>query len=164
MGSNVTIRPGTAQDATVVAEIWLLGWRDGHLGLVPSELAEARTDASFVARAARRVDDTTVAVVDGVVAGFVMVVDDEVEQVYVGSAYRGSGVADALMDEAERQVRAAGHPSAWLAVVEGNSRARAFYERKGWSDEGPFDYAAATEFEAISVPCRRYVKDVTRPR
>jgi GNAT superfamily N-acetyltransferase len=162
--SNVTIRPGSPADAAVVAEIWRRGWRDGHVGHVPRELAEARTDESFAERAARRVDDTTVAVVDGVVAGFVMVVDDEVEQVYVGAAHRGSGVADALMDEAERQVGAAGHTTAWLAVVEGNARARAFYERKGWSDGGPFDYAAATEFEAIAVPCRRYVKDVTRPR
>ena len=161
---DVTIRPGTAQDASAVAEIWRLGWRDGHLGLVPRELAEARTDASFASRSAQRVDDTTVAIVDGAVAGFVMVVDDEVEQVYVGSAYRGTGVADALLGEAERQVLARGHATAWLAVVAGNARARAFYERKGWSDEGAFDYAAATEDGSIAVPCRRYVKDLTRPR
>jgi GNAT superfamily N-acetyltransferase len=161
---DFTIRPGTAQDASAVAQIWHLGWRDGHLGLVPPELAEARTDESFAERAARRVGDTTVAVVDGAVAGFVMVVGDEVEQVYVGSAYRGTGVADALLDEAEGQVLAAGHSTAWLAVVEGNARARAFYERKGWSDAGGFDYGAAIEDGTLAVPCRRYEKDVTRPR
>jgi GNAT superfamily N-acetyltransferase len=161
---DVTIRPGTAEDASAVAEIWRLGWRDGHLGLVPDELAEARTDASFAERAAQRVGDTTVAVVDGDVAGFVMVVDDEVEQVYVGSAHRGTGIADALLGEAERQVLAGGHATAWLAVVAGNARARAFYERKGWSDEGGFDYAAATEDGPVAVPCRRYVKTLTRPR
>ena len=160
----VTIRPGTAGDAGAVAEIWRLGWRDGHLGLVPAELVEARTDASFSERAAQRVGDTTVAVVEAAVAGFVMVVDDEVEQVYVGAAHRGSGVADALLGEAERQVLAGGHATAWLAVVAGNARARAFYERKGWSDEGAFDYAAATEDGPVSVPCRRYVKRLTRPR
>jgi len=161
---DVAIRPGTAGDAGAVAEIWRLGWRDGHLGLVPAELVEARTDASFSERAAQRVGDTTVAVVEAAVAGFVMVVDDEVEQVYVGAAHRGSGVADALLGEAERQVLAGGHATAWLAVVAGNARARAFYERKGWSDEGAFDYAAATEDGPVSVPCRRYVKGLTRPR
>jgi len=161
---DVRIRPGTAEDAGAVAEIWRLGWRDGHLGLVPRELAEARTDASFASRSAQRVDDTTVAIVDGAVAGFVMVVDDEVEQVYVGSAYRGTGVADALLGEAERQVLARGHATAWLAVVAGNARARAFYERKGWSDEGAFDYAAATQDGTVAVPCRRYVKALTRRR
>jgi GNAT superfamily N-acetyltransferase len=160
----VTVRPGTPQDASVVAEIWRLGWRDGHLGLVPPELTEARTDESFAARASQRLGDTTVAVVDGAVAGFVMVVGDEVEQVYVGSAYRGTGVADALLGEAERQVLDGGHATAWLAVVAGNARARAFYERKGWSDEGAFDYAAATEDGTVAVPCRRYVKGLTRPR
>jgi ribosomal protein S18 acetylase RimI-like enzyme len=164
MTPDVIVRPGTAGDAAIVAEIWKLGWRDGHLGLVPDELARARTDESFAERASDRVDDTTVAVVDGAVAGFVMVVDAEVEQVYVGSAYRGSGVADALLTEAERQVREGGRSQAWLAVVEGNARARAFYERNGWRDDGAFDYAAASESGPIPVPCRRYVKDLARSR
>ncbi len=162
--ADVELRPATLEDAPAVAAIWRKGWLDGHLGLVPEELAAARTDASFDVRAEQRVGDTTVAVADGVVAGFVMVVDDEVEQVYVGAAHRGTGVADVLMAEAERQVRDGGHDRAWLAVVAGNGRARAFYERKGWVDEGAFDYAAATEAGPIAVPCRRYVKDVTAAR
>jgi GNAT superfamily N-acetyltransferase len=141
-----------------VAEIWHLGWQDGHLGLVPQELADIRTEASFRTRAADRVADTTVANVDGAVAGFIMVVGDEVEQVYISSGHRGTGVAAALLAEAERQVHANGHGKAWLAVVAGNARARAFYERAGWVDEGPFDYAAATEEGPIAVPCRRYTK------
>jgi GNAT superfamily N-acetyltransferase len=141
-----------------VAEIWHLGWQDGHLGLVPQELADIRTEASFRTRAADRVADTTVATVDGAVAGFIMVVGDEVEQVYISSGHRGTGVAAALLAEAERQVHANGHGKAWLAVVAGNARARAFYERAGWVDEGPFDYAAATEEGPIAVPCRRYTK------
>ena len=113
---------------------------------------------SFRIRASERVGDTTVATVDGAVAGFVMVVDDEVEQVYVSALHRGTGVAAVLMDEAERQVRANGHGKAWLAVVAGNARARAFYERAGWCDEGPFEYAAASEGGPIAVPCHRYTK------
>ena len=157
---NVTLRSGSQPDASAVAEIWRLGWRDGHLGLVPEELVEARTDESFRARAAERVSEMTVAVVDGAIAGFVLVVDDEVEQVYVSASHRGTGVADALLSEAERQVQANGRPEAWLAVVAGNARARAFYERAGWRDEGPFEYAAATADGPIAVPCRRYTKRV----
>jgi GNAT superfamily N-acetyltransferase len=88
------------------------------------------------------VSDTTVAVVDGVVAGFLMVVGNEVEQVYVAARHRGAGVADVLMTEAERRIARAGHARAWLAVVAGSTRARRFYERHGWSDAGPFSYAA----------------------
>jgi GNAT superfamily N-acetyltransferase len=157
----VTLRQATADDAPRIAEIWQQGWRDGHLGFVPQELVAARHRDSFWTRAAQRVNDTTVAVVDAEVAGFVMVVGDEVEQVYVAASHRGSGVADTLMTEAERQIAGAGHSTAWLAVVAGNSRARRFYERRGWTDGGPFDYAAAGENGPISVPSRRYVKHLS---
>jgi GNAT superfamily N-acetyltransferase len=159
-GGTVTLRQGNADDASEIAEIWYRGWRDGHLGFVPQELVEARTEKSFRDRASARVGEMTVAVVGGAIAGFVLVVNDEVEQVYVGAGYRGTGVADQLMSEAERQVRAKGHPKAWLAVVAGNGRARRFYERLGWEDEGPFEYAAATANGAIRVPCHRYTKRV----
>jgi GNAT superfamily N-acetyltransferase len=154
----VTLRRATPEDADDVADIWHRGWQDGHFGFVPQELVEARTEDSFRVRASERVGDTTLATVDGAVAGFVMVVDDEVEQVYVSALHRGTGVAAQLMGEAERQVRANGYSKAWLAVVAGNARARAFYERTGWLDEGPFDYAAATEDGPIAVPCRRYTR------
>ena len=94
---TVTLRKARPEDASQVAEIWRLGWQDGHLGFVPQELVDVRTEDSFRARASARVGDTTVAIVDGAVAGFVMVVDDEVEQVYVSAAHRGAGVADVLM-------------------------------------------------------------------
>lgn len=152
------LRGATVGDAPEVAEIWYRGWQDGHLGFVPHELVDARTEASFLARASQRVGDTTVAVVDDAVAGFVMVVDDEVEQVYVSASHRGTGIAGALMTEAEGQVNANGYGNAWLAVVAGNARARAFYERAGWRDEGPFDYAAAADGGPITVPCHRYTK------
>jgi len=155
-GPTVTLRRAGLRDAPEVAEIWWLGWQDGHLGFVPQELVDVRTEESFRTRASERVGDTTVAVVDGAVAGFVMVAGDEVEQVYVSRLHRGTGVAAALLDEAERQVRANGHDKAWLAVVAGNARGRAFYERAGWTDEGAFDYPAATGDGAIAVPCRRY--------
>jgi GNAT superfamily N-acetyltransferase len=156
----VELRGAAPGDVDDIAEIWRVGWRDGHEGLVPQELVEARTDESFRTRAADRVADTTVAVVDGAVAGFTMVVGDEVEQVYVSAGHRGTGVAGVLMAEAERQVRANGHERAWLAVVAGNRRARAFYERADWRDEGPFDYTAASEGGPIVVPCHRYTKPV----
>jgi ribosomal protein S18 acetylase RimI-like enzyme len=154
----VALRAAQADDAGDIAEIWHRGWQDAHLGFVPQELVDVRTEASFRARASERIADTTVATIDGAVAGFVMVVDDEVEQVYVAAAYRGTGVAKLLIGEAERQVRANGHGKAWLAVVAGNARARAFYERAGWVDEGLFDYAAATEDGPVAVPCQRYTK------
>jgi GNAT superfamily N-acetyltransferase len=96
----------------------------------------------------------------GEVAGFVIVLGDQVDQVYVSSDHRGSGVAGVLIAEAERQVKANGHDEAWLAVATGNARARRFYERSGWTDAGAFDYPVGTESGTIPVPCHRYTKQV----
>jgi GNAT superfamily N-acetyltransferase len=156
--AEITLRRAVLQDAGSIAVIWHLGWQDGHLGNVPEELTAVRDEDSFRTRAARRIDDTTVAVVAGEVAGFTMVVGSEVEQVYVAAEHRGTGVADALLDDAERQVRDAGHDTAWLAVVAGNARARRFYERRGWVDAGLFEYAAASDRGPVPVPSHRYEK------
>jgi ribosomal protein S18 acetylase RimI-like enzyme len=157
---TVTLRPAVAADADAVASIWYAGWGDGHLGHVPDELVAIRTKESFWARVPERIGDTTVAVAGDELAGFVMVVADEVEQVYVSGNHRGSGVAGTLIAEAERQVKAGGYDEAWLAVATGNARARRFYERSGWADGGAFDYPAGTEDGPIPVPCHRYTKKV----
>ena len=157
------LRPARLDDSKAVAEIWYHGWRDGHLGHVPEDLYAARTQESFELRAPQRVSDTVVAIVDDAVAGFVMVVDDEVEQVYVSIDHRGTGVAAVLLAEAERLVEVNGHERAWLAVVAGNARARRFYQRNGWTDEGLFAYPAASATGRIPVPCHRYVKRVAAP-
>ncbi len=157
----VNLRPAFDDDAPSIARIWFEGWCDGHLGHVPDELVPHRSFESFERRAPLRIGDTTVAEVDGEVAGFVMVVHDEVEQVYVDRAFRGRGVAAAVLAEGERQVRAAGHAEPWLAVVPGNARARRFYEREGWVDGGPIDDHAiiGESGESVTVPCRRYIKE-----
>ena len=157
---HVAVRPATFRDVAEEATIWHRGWQQGHAGNVPDELARARTERSFSTRAQERLADTTIAEADGRVAGFIMVVGDEVEQVYVDQTHRGTGVAAVLLAEAERQVRADGHDRAWLAVVAGNEPARRFYAKHGWVDEGPFDYRASGPDGPIIVPCRRYTKAV----
>ncbi|HWM72632.1 MAG TPA: GNAT family N-acetyltransferase [Nocardioides sp.] len=154
------IRPATADDAAAVARIWEAGWRDAHLGNVPDELVRVRTSETFRTRAAERVADTAVATVGDEVAGFVMVADDEVDQVYVDQSHRGGGVAGLLLAEAERLVAAGGHARAWLAVATGNRRARRFYERQGWTDNGAFQHQAPVGDGSIAVPCHRYVRPV----
>ncbi len=157
------LRPATPADVDAVADLFDRGWHDVHPGLVPDGLTERRTSEAFHDRVAQRLadtDETTVAEVDGRVAGFVMVAGDEAEQVYVDRPFRGAGVAALLLTEAERQIAAAGHDVAWLAVVRGNDRAQAFYAKQGWVDEGDFDYPVLALGETFVSPCRRFTKRV----
>jgi hypothetical protein len=49
--TEAVLRPATAADAEEVAQIWLDGWRDGHVGHVPDALVAVRTPESFTQRA-----------------------------------------------------------------------------------------------------------------
>lgn len=161
MSEEFRVRGGSVGDVARVAQIWYDGWQEAHRGRVPDDLITVRTRESFDERAADRIPDTSIAELNGAVAGFIMINDDEVEQVYVAAEGRGTGMADALLAEAERRVAAIGHTQAWLAVVAGNARARRFYERNGWRDEGLFDHDAPGPDGPIPVPAHRYVKDVS---
>ena len=155
------LRPATADDVDAIGSLFHQGWHDVHPGHVPDGLTERRTPDAFHDRVAQRVaqtGETTVAEVDGTVAGFIMVSGDEAEQVYVDRAFRGSGVAALLLTEAERQIAAGGYDVAWLAVVRGNERAQAFYAKQGWIDEGDFDYPVTALGESFISPCRRFTK------
>jgi len=158
---STTLRPAVDADLEAISTIWHRGWRDGHLGHVPAALYRHRRLRDLRLRVPARLDTTTVATTASGVVGFVMVHDDEIEQLYVDAPVRGTGVAAALLAHGEAAVSAR-FDRAWLAVVAGNARARRFYERSGWSDAGPFDNPAWTTGGAtIPVPARRYEKRVT---
>lgn len=157
-GPATMLRQATARDREDLATIWHDGWRDGHLGHVPATVLPHRQLADFRRWVPRQVACTTVATVGSRVVGFVTVREDEVEHLYVTATARGTGTAAMLLRHGELTVGAV-HRRAWLAVVSGNMRARRFYERHGWADDGPVDHAAATaDGGTVIVPALRYVK------
>ena len=162
-GERYSVRRATSGDVNAVGRIWHVGWGDGHIGFVPPELVRYRDEKQFLTRAQARVDDMWVAERDCETVGFVVVRGDEVEQMYVDRAARGTGVARMLLHKAEAEIRACGHRRAWLAVVAGNERARRFYSRLGWRETGPLSYLAETEAGPLPVPTLRYEIDLTAP-
>jgi GNAT superfamily N-acetyltransferase len=160
VASTPTVRRATAGDLDEIVRIWEEGWTDAHTGHVPDGLLPFRQHAHFAALAAERVPATWVGVIDGVVAGFVVVKHDEIEQIYVDRRQRGTGIAALLLRTGEREIGTAGHTRAWLAVVAGNARARAFYARLGWRDGGPMTYQAQTTAGTFAVPTHRYERDL----
>ena len=157
-----SVRKATSDDVETVARIWHAGWIDGHLGHVPPELVRYRDNQEqFASRARARLETMWVAQLTGSPVGFVVVKADEVEQLFVEKAARGTGVAVMLLRKGEAEIRGAGHRRAWLAVVAGNQRARSFYSREGWRDSGPFTYLAETPVGPFAVPSHRYEIDLT---
>lgn len=157
--SPTVLRAATRDDVEDIATIWHHAWIDGHRGHVPPGLEAHRQLDHFLARVPPRIEVTTVAVAGGAVVGFVSVHEDELEELFVAAAARGTGVAAALLAHGEARI-AARFDRAWLAVVAGNVRARRFYERCGWSDAGALDYPAETLSGSFIVPSRRYEKEL----
>lgn len=155
------LRAATDGDVDAIARVWHAAWRDGHLGHVPPALHRHRRPEHFRERVPSRLRMTTVATIGPAIVGFVVVRDDEIEQIHVAPEARGTGVAAALLERGERRI-AERHDRAWLAVVAGNARARRFYRRNGWRDAGAIDYPAETADGTLIVPCRRYEKRLAR--
>jgi GNAT superfamily N-acetyltransferase len=68
--------------------------------------------------------------------GFVAVDPPWLDALYVRPEAWGTGVAVRLHDRAVEALREAGVERARLWVLEGNVRARRFYERRGWVEDG----------------------------
>ena len=77
-----------------------------------------------------------VAEMKGEAIGVVAIERDWLNGFYVLPERWGSEVPPALHDAVVDAIRASGATSAHLWVLEANARARRFYERRGWSENG----------------------------
>ena len=130
--STPEVRPASPAELDQLARLWYDGWQDAHARILPAALKARRTLASFRLRLEDALADTRVAGPPGAPAGLCIVKGDELYQLYVSAAARGTGVAALLIADAERRIAAAGVETAWLACAIGNDRAARFYEKSGW--------------------------------
>ena len=142
-----SVAPLVVDDSDELARVHIAVWRDAYAGLMPADhlaaLSEERFAASWRQWAQRRPGEarSVLVVRDPArrIAGFGSAGpsrdDDaptpwELYAVNLLPHARGIGAADLLLDEL------VGDRDATLWVVEGNARARAFYARRGFVDEG----------------------------
>ena len=161
---NLVIRPATADDAEELVRANEAAWNAGMAQVADKKLDEL---APFDGRVARFREGIAavppgmrlwVAERDGQIVGnATVVVDDaggELSALYVVPEEWGSGVAAALHDQALASMRELGATEATLWVVEGNTRARRFYEREGWTADGE---TKSTMFDLRELRYRRLV-------
>lgn len=152
------LRNALLTDADRLAKIWHDGWQDAHASLLPDELKRLRTPESFRERLLQRLASTRVAELDGEVAGFCTIKDDELYQLFVSAPARGTGIAAALAADAEMRLKEAGVATAWLGCAIGNDRAARFYEKCGWACAGSSVIAVETSGGPFDLEVWRYEK------
>ena len=136
MTNSVHIRTAEHKDHEALAKIWHEGWQESHADHVPQALLARRTHDSFDIRMADMIETTLVTGPIGAPIGFCSLKNNEIYQIYVSPAARGTGAAAALISAGCDAIKSAGHNQARLDVIAKNPRARAFYEKMGWENQG----------------------------
>mgnify|MGYP000409804761 CR=1 FL=1 len=126
------VRKAEAADLLPLTQLWIHGWHEAHDAITSPELKRLRTDQSFHDRMKSFGDEIRCTGPIGAPTGLCVVKEDELHQIFTSPAVRGTGVAKALIRDAEDRVRAAGYDKIWLDASIGNHRARRFYEKMGW--------------------------------
>lgn len=158
------VSPLTDDDCDELGRVHVAVWRDAYAGLMPAEYLAGLDAARFAAnwrgivgrRGPGEVAGSTFVARNaaGRLVGFVSAgpsrdpdppTEWELYAVNLLREAQGSGLADTLLDVAldDRPVT--------LWVVEGNARARAFYTRRGFVDEGGRSKHDATEAPEIRM-------------
>ena len=156
------VRAAEESEIAALARIWYDSWQDAHSKLVPAELARVRTLQSFVDRISENLGKLRVVGPIGAPLGFCMIKNDELHQLYVAAEARGSGVAAALIADAEIRLSESGVETAWLGCAIGNERAARFYEKCGWKRTGEVVVELETIDGVFLLEVWRYEKDVRR--
>jgi GNAT superfamily N-acetyltransferase len=145
------IRDATPEDEFAIAKVHLEARSAGYGDLLDAAYTASLTLEGYVDDWRKRLAEThrrtLVGEVDGEVRGFTRFGDAPnarrpaeragvLELIYVLLAYWGTGLGAALLAAAEEGLVTQGFTSAFLAVYEENRRARAFYDRHGWTHDG----------------------------
>jgi GNAT superfamily N-acetyltransferase len=154
------VRAAEAAEIDHLAKVWFDGWQDAHARILPAELTRIRTLQSFRDRLELALADVRVAGPYPTPLGFCMLKGDELNQLYVSAEARGTGVAAALVADAEARLAAHGVELAWLACAVGNERAARFYEKCGWRRAGTVAYQPEAAHGAPPLEVWRYEKDL----
>ena len=139
IGLVVEIREARAGEGPILAGVQERASVAALAHIFPPEQYPYPRDAvhdRWIAAVAEPETRALIAVTDDEPVGAACVTAGWLEGLYVVPGRWGTGLADELHGRALELVRALGSPSCKLWVLEDNTRARRFYERRGWSENG----------------------------
>jgi GNAT superfamily N-acetyltransferase len=154
------VREAQESEVDPLARLWYDAWQYGHADIVPLELKRDRTLESLRERMRASLPDVRVVGPIDEPLGFCTLRGDELYQLFVSAKGRGTGVAAALIAEAEARLREGGVETAWLACAIGNERAARFYEKSGWRRVGTMVSELQTAKGPFPLEVWRYEKEL----
>src|SRR5437588_8141317 len=147
MRPDIAVRDARAEDAEAFVRAYEVAWDAMAASLIEKRLAdfasfESRLDGFRAGLAEASADARILVAEDGdSIVGIATCRRDgatcELRALYVVPDAWGTGVARRLTEAALDAMRDRGAVEARLWVVEANGRARRFYEREGWTLDGP---------------------------
>ncbi|GAA3440811.1 GNAT family N-acetyltransferase [Planomonospora venezuelensis] len=143
------MRDGGPDDVGAVLRVKNETWRTAYRGLLPQDFLDGlsvtpRAVQAWRARIGSGAQHLAVGEAGGEVSGFVLYgpAEDEgtggaeIHAIYVLAEHWSTGLGLALMAHAVGHLAELGYREAGLWVLEGNARARRFYERFGFTPSG----------------------------
>ncbi len=134
-------------DRSEVSRIYEESWRSAYKGIIPQSYLDSIPSGRWAAHADREGMHTLVAAEDNKLIGtasfcksrFEKFADHgEIVSIYFLPEYIGKGHGKVLFEAVMNELRKLGFKDVFLWVLEGNARARAFYEKAGFSYSGEF--------------------------
>lgn len=143
-----TIRKAREEDAVGIGKVHYSGWIDTYSDLLPpsiiTSLSEERSIRIFQREGCKNM---YVATVNGDVVAFCgygmwrgtkdeepSAHEGEIVGLYVLSRFQRKGLGKALLEQAERELMQEGFSTVSLWVLEGNTKAQAFYKAMGFRE------------------------------
>jgi ribosomal protein S18 acetylase RimI-like enzyme len=168
---SITIRAGVATDAAVLAELAARTFRETFAAdNRPEDMALHTAQAYGTSQQKRELDDPEVSTllveVDGELAGYAQLRSGvapacvtgeapvELWRFYIARQWHGRGVAQALMRRVESDAYRRGGRTLWLGVWERNERAKAFYNKNGFTDVGSHTFMVGTDPQTDRIMVR----------
>ncbi len=144
------VRAALPADSLAVARVHVRSWQSAYRGLIAQEYLDSLTPEVWAGRytfgrIGLQLPSTLVAVDGSAVRGLAttgLCRDTDVSNfgelmaIYVDPAHMRTGTGRLLIAAARERLRRVGVAEALLWVLDGNVRARRFYERDGWRSDG----------------------------
>lgn len=156
------IRRMTESDRAELNELYLASWKAGYKGLLPQDFLDGLTAERWEGKFLD--EGSFVAVEDGKIVAHchARAADEpkmrrwgEIHTMYTHPDYWKRGYGSAVFEQAEKWLSESGFDDVYLYVLEGNERAKRFYNAHGYLPNGD---TLCCDIGGVIVTDYRYVK------